>query len=190
MKGIIFTEFLELVETLFGLDTVDHILGQDDLASGGAYTAVGTYDYTELLKLVTVLSQKTSVPVPALVHAFGKHLFNQFIVAYPHIVENIATTAEFVSKVESLIHVEVRKLYPDARLPTLTFQPLDEKRAAVSYKSARPFADLAVGLIEACAEHFGEDVKVERTDTTGQPNEAQFLLTFANGLVPCPAPMS
>ena len=42
MKGIVFTEFLEMVEAQFGLDTVDAIIENSDLPSRGAYTAVGT----------------------------------------------------------------------------------------------------------------------------------------------------
>ena len=44
MKGVIFTEFLELVEKKFGLAMVDKIIGQSNLASEGIYTSVGTYE--------------------------------------------------------------------------------------------------------------------------------------------------
>ena len=42
MKGIIFTEFLDLVEEKFGLEMVDKIIEQSNLDSGGIYTSVGT----------------------------------------------------------------------------------------------------------------------------------------------------
>ena len=45
MKGIVFTEFLEMVEDKFSADMVDDIIDDCDLASGGAYTAVGTYPH-------------------------------------------------------------------------------------------------------------------------------------------------
>ena len=51
MKGIIFTEFLELVEEKFGLGMVDKIISQSELNSGGAYTSVGTYEFSEMLQL-------------------------------------------------------------------------------------------------------------------------------------------
>lgn len=190
MKGIVFTEFLELVETKFGLEVVDQIIEAADLPSGGAYTTVGTYDHQELLGLVVALSEQTDVPVSNLVHAFGKHLFGQFVAAYPFMVEHIHSTAVFIENVEGLIHVEVRKLYPDALLPTVEFKRIDDNNAEVRYRSERPFADLAIGLIEACAEHFGEEMTLERTDGTGQPNDATFHLHFVNGLVPCPGPTS
>ena len=43
MKGIVFTEFLEMVEDKFSFDVVDTIIEQSELESGGVYNAgVGT----------------------------------------------------------------------------------------------------------------------------------------------------
>ena len=39
MKGIIFTEFLDMVEKKFSIETVDHIIEVSNLSSGGSYTA-------------------------------------------------------------------------------------------------------------------------------------------------------
>jgi Haem-NO-binding len=44
MKGMVFTEFLELVERSWGEELVDELIESCELASGGAYTSVGTYD--------------------------------------------------------------------------------------------------------------------------------------------------
>ena len=42
MKGIVFSEFLDLVEVKFGLEMVDKIIDQSNLESKGVYTSVGT----------------------------------------------------------------------------------------------------------------------------------------------------
>ena len=57
MKGIIFTEFLDLVEKKFGLVMVDKIINQSQLDSNGAYTSVGTYEFSEMLQLISNLSE-------------------------------------------------------------------------------------------------------------------------------------
>ena len=59
MKGIVFTEFLELVEEKFGIEMVDEIITASNLESGGAYTAVGTYKFVEMINLLTALSART-----------------------------------------------------------------------------------------------------------------------------------
>ncbi len=56
MKGIVFTEFIEMVESKFGFDMMDDIIESANLPSGGIYTAVGTYDHTEMVQLVIEIS--------------------------------------------------------------------------------------------------------------------------------------
>ena len=58
MKGIVFTEFLEMVEETFGLETVDTIIENSNLPSEGIYTSVGTYDFNEMVSLITALHKK------------------------------------------------------------------------------------------------------------------------------------
>ena len=42
MKGLVFTEFLEMVESKWGLATVDRVIQGAALPNNGAYTSVGT----------------------------------------------------------------------------------------------------------------------------------------------------
>ena len=114
MKGVVFTEFLEMVESLFGLDTTDTLLDLPGLESGGAYTAVGTYDASELVAMVLELSRLEQTPVPELLHAYGKHLFGRFVQLFPQMFEGVSGADDFLGQVDGHIHVEVRKLYPGA----------------------------------------------------------------------------
>ncbi|MCD0460188.1 heme NO-binding domain-containing protein [Roseiconus lacunae] len=177
MKGIVFTELIEMVETNLGLEIADRMILNANTPNQGAYTSVGTYDHMELIRLVVALSDATQVPVPQLVQAFGKHLFGRFAELYPQFFTGIDSTFEFLPLVESFIHVEVQKLYPDAELPTFRCEQTDE-RFEMTYQSSHPFADLAEGLIQATVEHFGDELKIRRTDL-GEKNgtEARFTLT-------------
>ena len=42
MKGVVFTEFMGLVESRMGLDMLDRTIGEADLPNDGAYNSVGT----------------------------------------------------------------------------------------------------------------------------------------------------
>lgn len=161
MKGVVFTEFLELVETAFSPEVADTIIGRANLPSGGAYTAIGTYDHAEMLALVTELSKETGAPISTLVHTFGRHLFQRFLVGFPQFFA-VPTAFEFLERVHSYIHVEVRKLYPDAELPSFEYARPDADTLVMTYRSRRPFADLAAGLIDATVEHWGGGVAVTR----------------------------
>lgn len=178
MKGIVFTEFQEMVESKFGLEVYDKLVNASNLESGAVYTSVGTYDCKELVQLVVKLSEETNIAIPDLIKAFGKHLFTRLAVAFPQFVDDAKSSIELVSQIENHIHVEVRKLYPDAELPTFGFKQVDESTFELHYSSARPFADLAEGLIEGAIEHYEDDVEYTREDIKGvQPGtQALFVL--------------
>lgn len=161
MKGIVFTEFLDMVETQFSADMVDDLIDDCALPSAGAYTSVGTYDHAELVALVGALATRTATPVPDLVKAFGRHLLGRFFANYPRFFEGVTDAVTFLAGIEDVIHVEVLKLYPDAQLPrfecTRQFGGLD-----MVYHSPRHFDDLAEGLIDGAVAHWGGGYTVSR----------------------------
>ena len=117
MKGIVFVQFIEMMEKKFGLETADRIIELSELSTNGAYTSVGTYNHTELLQLVSHLSKLKNIPVSNLVRSFGKYMFKMLTDAYPVFLENVDGVFSLLANVEDVIHMEVRKLYPDAELP-------------------------------------------------------------------------
>lgn len=177
MKGMIFTEFMEMVEDTWSLDMVDALIARSQVASGGAYTSVGTYPHEEIIALISALSQETGTPVNDLVRHFGIHLFGRFAIAYPRFFKSGGDCFQFLSGIENVIHAEVRKLYPDAELPTFEVEQAPG-RLTLTYFSEHPFADLAQGLIEGCVAHFGETIEVLREATADQHGaQARFILT-------------
>jgi hypothetical protein len=168
MKGVVFTEFLELVEDRFGMSVADCVVTKGCPFQHG-FTSVGTYDYRELLSMVGQLSAETGTPTPDLVRVFGKHLFQTFLNSYPEAFLGVESTEGLLRRVENVIHIEVRKLYPDAELPSFKFPSMAGHGFAIEYRSTRPFADLAEGLIEASIEHFGEPLRAVRIDMDGEP---------------------
>jgi len=162
MKGIVFTEFMDLVEDQFGLEMVDQLINACPLHSKGVYTKVGTYDHDELVSMVTELSDKKKIPGEALIQAFGKHLFATFLKNYPAFFEG-QDTFSFLKSLDGYIHVEVRKLYSDAELPKFDYTE-NENELTMHYKSQRPFADLAEGLINEAVSHFNDKIEVTVLD--------------------------
>ena len=162
MKGVVFTEFLDMVAEEHGLETLDQMIEDANVPSAAAYTAVGTYDHREIIMLSTALGTITGTDAAGLIEAFGRHLFGRFAVLYPQFFDQQTTAFEFIQSVEGTIHVEVMKLYPDAELPRLATEVLSSGRLRVTYRSQRSLADLAEGLLCACIEHFDEDIELRR----------------------------
>ena len=160
MLGMVFTEFVEMVESRFSPEMVDEIIEAVGAPHGGAYTAVGYYPHEEILAMVTALSQRTGVPVTDLVRAFGRHLLGRFAVGHAEMFRHHAGLFDFIASVDGHIHVHVRRLYEQASLPRFSVLARDARRIELLYESTRSMQDLAVGLIEGAADHFGEKVTV------------------------------
>lgn len=163
MKGIVFSEFIELVEDKFGLEIADSIIEESALPSQGAYTQVGTYDHAELITLVTKLSQHTEIDSDVLIKTFGEHLLQRFVALYPQFFEGIDNCFDFLDTIENRVHVEVKKLYPEAELPSFDSMQ-SEHGMQLIYRSNRPFSALAYGLIRGSATYFNEQIQIEMED--------------------------
>lgn len=160
MKGIVFTEFLEMVEAAHGMDVTDNLLDLPGLSDDGAYTSVGTYEFAELASMVGELSSCLDVPAPELLRGYGEHLFARFAVLFPTILEGSNDWKSLLARVHDYIHVEVRKLYPDAELPHFAVEEIDGG-LLMKYRSVRPLASFAEGLIIGCLKYFKADCTVD-----------------------------
>ena len=163
MKGVVFTEFLDMVDDTFGMEMTESIVSGSDLPSGGVYTSVGTYDHNEIVSLVGDLSRKTHIDISELVHVFGRHLMSRFVEIYPAFFE-VSDVLTFLENVDGYIHGEVRKLYPDAALPNIETKRLDGQVLELIYRSHRMMGDLAEGLIEGALVQFGNTHACSRED--------------------------
>ncbi len=164
MKGLVFSEFIDMVEERFGGDVLERVIASADLPSGGVYSSIGTYDFQEMADLVTGLSTHTGIARDALIRFFGEHLFARLVDLYPQFLEGESTSMEFVPKVENYIHHEVRKLYPDADLPSFHISEQTSERLVFVYESPRPLSDMAEGMLLGCFRHFKEPIELSRED--------------------------
>ena len=136
MKGIFFCEFVEMVEETQSPELMDSIILESELATEGAYTAGGNYDYRELLQLFSKLSDKTGLSDEELMHRFGEYLFERLCVNYPEFFEGSATTFSFLSKIEDHIHTEVCKIYPDSEMARFETHEPDEHTLVMTREPA------------------------------------------------------
>jgi hypothetical protein len=160
MKGIIFTEFLEMVESKFGLETADTIIESANLPSQGVYTSVGTYDFNEMVSLITELGSVTEIGLGELIYTFGHYLFASLGKAHPEVIQSYNSPLSMLYSIEDHIHVHVQKLYPEAELPTFKIIDKTDTTLTMIYCSSRGLYRLAHGLIEKTFEYFNESATV------------------------------
>jgi hypothetical protein len=180
MKGMVFTELIEMIEARFSLELAESIIEACALPSGGAYTAIGTYDHAELVAIVVELAKRTGAEIPQLIHAFGGHLFATFLKDRPALFAQMGGTFALLEHLDGTVHVEVRKLYPDAELPRFHAERRSPTHLALTYTSERGFADLAHGLIDASIAHYREPITVTSEDlSAGRRAHVRFDLHHA-----------
>lgn len=171
MKGMVFTELVEFVENKFGFDTLDAMLEASMLEEKGAYTQAANYSYEELVAIVSRLAEITNSPAGDLIEAYGRHLFGRIVNLYPPMVANFSSSLAFISQVDTFIHPEVKKLYPDADLPSFKLITLSENELIIDYKSNKPLMSLARGLMLGAADFFHETIEIledNQADETGR----------------------
>ena len=130
-----------------------------------------------MLKMLDELHGAVGLPHKALIMAFAEWLFSTFLKVHPEFFERVNGSFDFLFGIETVIHSEVRRLYPDARLPDFVCERRTETELVMDYTSWRPFADLAEGLIQAASAHFGEKVEIIReAGPTEDGRSARFIL--------------
>ena len=170
MKGILFTDFVEFVEQ--ELPVAASVLAP------GAYSALANYPEDELRGLVGRASEVAGLPRDEVLRRFGAHLFRSLATLYPVFLDGVGSALELLAGIETYVHGEVQKLYPDAEFPRFEVRGDGRKRLELTYRSERPLADLAEGMIRGCIAWFGERIDLERVDLdVADGHAARFTLS-------------
>ncbi len=177
MKGVVFVGFFELVEKEFGYEMVDKLIDSCELSTDGAYTSVGTYPHSEMVSLVTKLSEFTELPVPVLLKTYAKYFGKAHLRKYAAFYDNAPDTFAFLESIHDHIHVEVKKLYPDAELPHFSSNRISESTLELVYTSSRKMSDFAEGLIEDTALYYGEHVDIGKKLLEEDGSKVLFTIT-------------
>ncbi len=176
MKGIVFTEFLDMVEAKFGYEVVDQIISESNLESDGIYTSIGTYPHSEVVSLLMNLSSEVKIDPAILLKEFGKYLFDAFLSSYPQFFTAVDNSFAFLHSIDNHIHVEVLKLYPDATLPSFQSEEIEDGTMIMTYKSERKMAGLAEGLIERSILHYDEKCSIQSEKMNEEGSEVKFTI--------------
>ena len=177
MKGIVFTEFLDLVEEKFGLEMVDVIISQSKLESKGVYTSIGTYSFSELLQLLQNLKSHTGISIDNLLLIYGEHFFSVIETNYKDLLSSYNDPIEMLASIENHIHVEVRKIYIDAELPTFIIKEKTKKTLILIYKSSRSMHHFGLGLMNKTFEHFNSKATIILEKIKEDGTEVKFIIT-------------
>lgn len=176
MRGVVFTELIEFVEEKLGFEIADKMLENAQLNHGGTFTQGGNYPFEEMVKILTALSKLTGKHPNDLLEIFGEHLFNVLVKIYGRDIKTSQSSLDFIDSVEHYVHVEVKKLYPDAELPTFTTTYKDDTKLVIIYKSEKKLDAFAFGLIKSCGTYFGDTLNITKKVIEESPYQVEFTI--------------
>ncbi len=179
MKGVVFNLFEQFVVDNWGDDVYEAILEETTLVTTEPFVGPGTYPDEDFLALVIKATEKLNVPLPDAVRAFGKFCFPKLADVFPNFVNMHTHPKDFLKTIDSVIHVEVRKLFKDAQTPAFRFEDPSPQKLVLIYESPRKFYEFAEGLLDGVSDYFKTPIQHSRTVSTENGQEfARFELTF------------
>ena len=160
MKGVIFNVVEETVRDEHGEDAWDGLLESAGLS--GAYTSLGTYPDADMAALVEAASQMLGMNQPDLLRHLGRQGFGRLAERSPNLVAQFSSVRAVLLGLNSLIHPEVRKVYPGADVPVFTVVSDDPNSLSLSYSSKRGLCHFAEGLALGASDLFHDNFTVSQ----------------------------
>jgi predicted hydrocarbon binding protein len=162
MKGIIFNLLEDVVIKSHGEETWEKLLSAASL--DGAYTSLGSYPDEHIQALVGEAARALGLSPYEVLRWFGQQAIPLLVERYPPFFTAHDSARPFVLSVNSIIHPEVRKIYPGADVPTFEFRDAPGGALMMGYRSPRKLCALAQGFTEGAATHYGETVIFEHRE--------------------------
>lgn len=164
MKGIVFNLVEDVVTQENGPDAWDDLL--DAAHVDGAYTAVGSYDDNQLFSIVDAAASAGGLPPDDVMRHVGRQSLLLLAERFPEFFELHSSVRTFLPTLNSVIHPEVRKLYPGAQPPHFDFSQGPDGTILMDYHSERTMCPMAEGLTLGAGDHFGETLAITQTQCT------------------------
>lgn len=162
MQGIVFTTLAEMIEEKFDIPTLQSILDKANLEDD-AFVSTSIYPDSSLVRIVEAASEVSGITVPDLIKVYGEYLFGHFVKLHEAMILESDNLKDFLLRIDSVIHVEVSKLYPGSSLPIFDYEDIDENNLVMIYQSPRKMCYLAEGLVIGAAQYFNTPYKLKQT---------------------------
>lgn len=159
MKGVVFNILEDMVVEKGGVVLWQKLLNKAGVE--GSYISVDTYEDAELFKIVHEVQQALDLPLEDVIRSFGDFMFAKLAERYPMFVEAESDLFGFLQSIEPVIHLEVKKLYTEANLPSIGCDEGDSDSLIMNYRSPRKLCILAEGLIQGAATYYQTPINID-----------------------------
>jgi hypothetical protein len=167
MQALIFAELREFVAATLPADARAALDAETSGAPGSA---------ERLAASIRAAAGAAGLEPAELERRFGTHLFGRFATLYPVFFVDAGSALSVLAELDGKVHAEVQRLHPEAEFPAFECRRLGPARIELRYRSTRPFAALAEGLIRGCAAYFGERLEVRCLEVADGGTRARFVV--------------
>lgn len=164
MQGSIFTAFSDMIIEKMGMEQWNELITETKPESEGIYTKGAQYEDSELINMVVLLAEKTGQPIPLLLENFGHYLFSILYNNSPADLSKINNLRDFLLAIDSVIHVEVKRLHPTAYLPKFEYADGENNDLILYYQSKRKLCHASIGLIKGAADQFNQAISISHPE--------------------------
>lgn len=179
MKGIIFNIFEQFICENWSVETYEAVFARCPLKTKEPYVGPLSYPDSDLAVILSKTCEMLDIELDEGLKRFGAFAFEKLQAKYPELVSEHAGARNFLMTIDSVIHTEIKKLYPDAQTPRFTYLDLSDTQLVMNYQSKRQMCALVEGLIQGVAKHFNTEIQCEHTKCIKRGDElCEFDLRF------------
>lgn len=181
MKGLMFNLLEDFISESLGEKQYLKIIENEKLIMSEPQLIVGpgSYpdeDFTTILNVAARELQKTEVET---IEEFGKFALPHLAERYPHFFNRFSHPRDLLRNVAHIHHVEIKKLYKDAKTPDFTISEPDQTTMVLQYISTRNLCTLVAGLIDGLSEYYETAINhTQHKCILNNDNVCEFVLTF------------
>ncbi len=157
MKGVVFNLLESFILERFGAEALEHVLDQCTFTTTEPFVGPGTYPDTDLLQFASKAASHTGVVLDDAVREFGRYCFPRLL-SMLGAPGRYSDSRSLLRELDSVVHVEVRKLLRGARTPQFTTRDTGPQTLTLEYRSSRKMCAFLEGLLAGMAEHFHEQL--------------------------------
>lgn len=180
MKGILFTELIEMLEGLVGLELTNRIIDDAQLPNKGAYTAIGTYSHSDMNSLMESLGKHVKNPKEILLKSYGEYFFHRVSQLYSDKIKIYDDTFSLLLQLHNFLDLETHKLYPQATISLVNATQKAPECMEVFYNSKQNMNLLLEGAILGCIKYFQEHITITREELDEEGSKVRFILKKQN----------
>lgn len=162
MKGVVFNLLEKFVCEYWGEDSYEELLKQCPLTTKDPFIGPGTYPDSDLIAIAQAAADMLQVPLDDALRDFGRFCFPHLLAKLPSLEDYQGNAKQFLTDANTIVHKEVKKLYPRAETPQFIPRDTGENSLQIEYHSSRRLCAFMEGLLYGVAEHFNTPMRFEQ----------------------------